>query len=229
MTLKQRKQIDQLNQVRDFGHRWAGDFLPDSPGGQAFAVVEEVVGQLRTATGEKDASTGDVSEKRTVKSAIRRTLMNDLRAMARTARIMGITRPGIESRFRLKANYSEMELLWAAKAFETGVAGLADDFIRFELAPTFLEDLRADIVAFEQALERRNAAVVTASHTQKTLTMAIARGIEAVRMLDVIVRNRFWNDDLALTAWSRAVRPVVKNKKPVAGKTERGNAKTIAA
>lgn len=216
MIQKDRLNFEMLIRIDEFGRKYREEFAPESPGRKAFGEIAEVVGVVGEMSGSSHAHTGDVKERRTVKAALRRTLMNDLRAIARTARVMGLTRPGLDSKFRLEANYAEQDLLATARAFEQHVTPLAEQFISFELPATFLVDLRSDIAAFAESLATRNSAVETASQSRKVIELALTRGLVAATQLDIIVRNRFKTDELALVAWERACRIGPKPRKAAA-------------
>ncbi|MDT5063532.1 MAG: hypothetical protein QOH63_3991 [Acidobacteriota bacterium] len=81
---------------------------------------------------------------------------------------------------------------------------LKADFARRGLPQDFLDDLNADITAFEESIgsrEQKNGARVAAT---VAIDESIERGINAVRELDAIVQNIFRNDAATLARWTSA-------------------------
>lgn len=67
-----------------------------------------------------------------------------------------------------------------------------------------LDRLRNDLGDFTASVGRRKSGRTMKSRTTASIDDAIARGIEAVRQLDAIVRNKFASNQPVLTAWEQA-------------------------
>jgi uncharacterized protein (DUF433 family) len=80
----------------------------------------------------------------------------------------------------------------------------AAEFIRHELPASFIEDLQADIADLEHAIGGQNTGRNTHVSATASIETVIERGMNAVRKLDAIVRNKFHNDPATLAAWESA-------------------------
>ncbi len=67
---------------------------------------------------------------------------------------------------------------------------------------TFLEDLQTDIADLEQTTGSQNTG--RDAHVTASIDETLARGMDAVRRLDAIVRNKFHADASTLAAWESA-------------------------
>jgi hypothetical protein len=113
--------------------------------------------------------------------------------------------PGLQERFRLpRGNRNDQQLLTTARAFAADAVPFKAEFVRLELPADFLEDLAADIEAFEHAISDQNRHHEAHVSATESIDAVIDRGIEAVRQLDAIVRNKFRDDPATLAAWTSA-------------------------
>jgi hypothetical protein len=125
-------------------------------------------------------------------------------SMNRTARSMSRSVSGVEEKFRLPSHRDGQTWLATAHAFATDAEPFADEFVRRGMAPDFIDDLKARILAVEQAIDaqaQEAAARVTAT---AALAEAVQEGLAAVRELDAIVRNVYKDNEAELAAWESA-------------------------
>ncbi|MDQ3745018.1 MAG: hypothetical protein M3444_11605, partial [Acidobacteriota bacterium] len=90
------------------------------------------------------------------RTGAREALRESMQAISRTARVMALDMPGLENKFRMPRSGSDQALLHAARAFATDAEPLKDEFIRHELAASFIEDLKSDIANLERAMSVQN-------------------------------------------------------------------------
>ena len=79
----------------------------------------------------------------------------------------------------------------------------------------FLDELNADIEAFERATSRQGAGKEVHVVARARIAGALKSGLAAVRRLDAIVRNRLRDDPAAITSWKSA-RHIERAPKPAA-------------
>ena len=99
-----------------------------------------------------------------------------------------------------------MDFLNVARGFAADALPLKEQFIRNEMPANFLDELNAHITTFEQAIDeqqRRKRARVSAT---TGLDDSVERGVNIVRQLDAVVRNKFRDDRATLAAWENARR-----------------------
>jgi hypothetical protein len=81
---------------------------------------------------------------------------------------------------------------------------LADEFFRRNMAPDFIDDLKARILAVVQADDDQEKAETARIEATANLAAAIQQGLADVRELDAIVRNTFAGNESELAAWESA-------------------------
>jgi hypothetical protein len=200
----ERRRLEMFIRVREFGTAHAVEFPATSFAGEQLAILTDAIIALETHTSAQTSGKGTVRESATSKAAARDELMRDLEAISRTARALSQTTPGIENKFRIPHNQSDQAVLAAARAAASDALSLKAEFIKRGLPSDFLEDLQADIDLMEEAIERK----AQGEGSQVAATAAIDREIElgmnAVRQLDPVMRNKFANDPATLAAWLSA-------------------------
>jgi hypothetical protein len=200
----ERRKYEMFLRVREFGARRAADFPDGSLGRQLLARLDTAIEELDMHTAAQTSGRGAAQEGTASKAAARDELRRDLEAISRTARAMALSTPGLENKFRAPRSVSDQALLATARAFAADALPLKIEFVRRGLPEDFLEDLSADIEAFEQAI----AQTIQKREAQVSATAAIdgsiERGTNAVRELDAVARNKFDADPSALAAWLSA-------------------------
>jgi len=99
---------------------------------------------------------------------------------------------------------SSIHAATAARAFATDAAPLSAQFIAHELPADFLADLNADIAALEAAISDQSGGVGDHVAANAAIDDAIDRGVEVVRKLDAIVKNKYANNPATLAEWTSA-------------------------
>lgn len=211
-----RRRFEMLVRVRDFGASHTAAFPNNSRGAELLAALDKTVSELDAhaaaqTSGKSSAQTGTQS-----KAAARAALLEDLEAIRRTARAIALDNPSFANNFRLpRGRLNDQQLLATARSFATDAAPLKADFIHNELPADFLEDLNADIESFEQATNAQNRSTDAHVAATEAIDAAIERGLNTVRQLDAVVRNKFRDDAATLAAWTSAshVERAPKHKK----------------
>lgn len=204
MNTIENRQYDMLLNVREFGTQNAASFPSESLGGRLFARVGEIADELAGYAVDENShqldQVGDMASRETA----RERLMETMKMFSRTARAMAVTRPDVERKFRVPYELGQRQLIAAAQAFIVAAEPLMGDFAVYELPADALDRLRNDLGDFTASVGRRKSGRTMKSRTTASIDDAIARGIEAVRQLDAIVRNKFATNAPLLTAWEQA-------------------------
>lgn len=191
--------------VQDFGEAREADFAANSLGKQYFTTLANIITELADHSASKASGFGLSRQGTTTRRQARDELMEDLRAISRTARVMSDDMPGLEEKFRLpRGRISDQNLLALARAFAIDAAPLAAQFIAHELRADFLADLAADIAALDEAISRQSSGVGDHVAANAAIDDAIDRGIEIVRKLDAIMKNKYANNPAVLAEWLSA-------------------------
>ncbi|HQR34184.1 MAG TPA: hypothetical protein PLK30_15710 [Blastocatellia bacterium] len=198
------KRIDMLKEVKEFGITHAASFPATSLGKQLFDSVAQIVTELDSKGASQVSGRNSAQNIAAVKARIREDLRELLLAINRTARIMSVETAEFEGKFRLPRNLNDQKLLNAARAFVQDATPLKDSFIRHEMPADFLDQLSNLINSFDQAASQKTAAVSTHVAARLTIDENVGRGLQLVRQLDAIIRNKFNGDPVVLSAWIRA-------------------------
>lgn len=76
----------------------------------------------------------------------------------------------------------------------------------YEIADDFLEDLQADIAAFEAAEDDQEGGLTQRVGATRGIAEAVRTGVAAVRWLDPILRNKYRDQPERLAEWLSASR-----------------------
>ena len=200
MTKRQARQYEMLVRVRDFGEAHKARFPESSVGGPALAAVGAAVTQLSEHAVSKMSAR---REGTTSKAMARAALKERLEMIGRTARGIAAEVPGFADPFRLPKLPSDQTLLTAGRVFLHEAEPLKTPFIAHGVAPAFLEELRDLVERFEQAIRGRQAGKSSQTAARAGIEAALTAGLAALRKLDVIVKNQFHGDVVALAVWRR--------------------------
>lgn len=205
MNDNENRRYQMFLRVQDFGEARKADFAPTSLGKQYFTTLAGIITELAGHSASKASGFGLARQGTTTRGQARAELIEDLRAISRTARVMSDDVPGLADKFRLPSGrISDQNLLALARAFHADAAPFAAQFIAHELRSDFLEDLAADIAAFEEAIRLQSSGVGDHVAANAAIDDAIERGIEIVRKLDAIMKNKYANNPAVLAEWLSA-------------------------
>src|SRR5881394_1086896 len=198
MTANEGRTFQKFVRVREFAKQRVVDFVANSLFAQLLAALTTVITEIETLSAAEQSARGHALQGTELRSHAREALEEALRAIRRTARVMEDEFPGISAKFRLPENNNDNELLNAARAFLAEATALKAQFIAHALAEDFLEDLQADIAAFAEAISGQSTSVGNHVAASAALDDAFRRGLEIVRKLDAIIRNKYANNRAVL-------------------------------
>jgi hypothetical protein len=128
----------------------------------------------------------------------RKTLLATLDKISRCASGIAVARPGYGDNFRLVRKVNDTELLVGARRFADNASPVRSEFVDFEMAPTFVDDLNSKIKAFEQAMADHSVSRSEHVATKKLIDHEMQSALEILAQLDPIVSNKLaGNHDLA--------------------------------
>ena len=190
--------------VANFAEERPDAFAGRTLAGVTAAELKHVIETLTEAATSQTSGLSSVQRATAERMTARETLRESMHAIARTARVMALDTPGLENKFRLPRSGSDPALLQTARAFAADAAALKDEFLRHEIPATFVEDFKQEIADLERAMGQQNTG--RGAHVSATASVesAAERGMNAVRKLDAIVRNKFRDDPATLAAWESA-------------------------
>lgn len=213
--------VTQTNRLTTFGRvvAFAGIHLADfSAASKAAGLLAIIRAAEADATGGGTAqlsSDGAARAGTLTKADFYDELYEDLRAINRTAKALAAEVPGLDEKFRMPRSPSYAAVLTAARAFLKDAMPLKAEFIGYEMPADFLEDLQADIEAFEKAEDDQGTGKTQKAGATRTIAEAVIAGSEALRKLDALLRNKYRDQPAKLAEWfaaSHVVRAARKEK-----------------
>jgi hypothetical protein len=198
------RRMESFLRVREFGQLQTAQIPRNSFAAELLTRLSNIITDLENQAATQSSGLRAAQQHSTGKASARDEIFLDLRAIARTARGMALTIPGLEDKFRLPRNLKDQELLSAARSFAADAAPLAAEFIRRGLPADFLEDLNADIATLEQAVTGQIQG--TEEHVAATAALddLIDRGLRTIRELDTVMLNLFATNPATLAQWRGA-------------------------
>ncbi len=184
------------NRASEFGPTsLVKDYAPDLQG---------IITELDNHAAAENSGSGAARQGTVTRTQARAALREDLEAINRTARAIMDEQPGLDEKFRLPRGNNTQQLLSAARAFAADALPLKADFIAHEMPGNFIEDLDADILALEGAIDDQSGGIGHRVAASEAIDEAMERGAVIIRKLDAIIRNKYANDRAALAEWTSA-------------------------
>jgi hypothetical protein len=190
--------------VQEFNLGHANDFEANSMGKGLATSLSSLITELDDHASAEASGVGSERQGTQTRAQAREALRRDLEAISRTARAMAADVAGLEDKFRAPRSNNDQQLLNAARAFANDAVPLTAQFVAHELPADFLTDLNADIAALESAINQQESGMVDHVAAAAAIDEAIAQGIEIIRKLDVIVKNKYANNPSVLAEWASA-------------------------
>jgi hypothetical protein len=149
---------------------------------------------------------GSAQEGTTSKERARAALKESLDAIFHTAHALALDQPGVDRKFRPPRSAGDRVLIDAAQAVLDEATALKADFVAHAMEPNFLAELKTRIADFEEATSDQQSG--RDAHVSATVGIgeALESGLEAVKRLDAIARNRLKADAQTRALWARARR-----------------------
>lgn len=200
------RQSEAIVRVRDFGVESASDFPASSLGGQKFAAINALVGEIDELGAQQSEGHGSARASTEAKRVAREKVRSLMRAISDTAEAMEPSHPGISNTFRMPKSNGDEALINAARAFVSSATPRQSEFLQFELPATFIEDLTSAVEEFEETSSSRNLNTRKRVSATAAIRDTLERGMQLRRELDPIVRNKYRNNPAKLAAWESASR-----------------------
>lgn len=129
----------------------------------------------------------------------REALLADLFSIREAAKVMGV-----EEKFPYPPRGNDEQLLQMAGVYATNALPLKAQLIAHELPADFLDDLAADVGAFQSTIAERGNAVGDHIAARRELDDALAAGVEDVRGLTSLMKVKYANNPGKLAEWAAA-------------------------
>ena len=199
-----RRKIEMMARGRDFGATYKSAFEANSRAARLFDDLGTIIAELRDKSSNQASAFTSSRGVTTSRTLAREVLLEEMESIQLTARALGVTRPGLEDKFRITRSSSDQALLATARAFAKDAAPLKAEFIALEMPPDFLEHLQAAIDGLEAALTDKHSAQRSKAVASTSMENLLEQGMSTITQLHAVVNNKFRGDEAVLVAWKRA-------------------------
>jgi hypothetical protein len=225
------RRFTRITKVENFGKENAADFAGTSKATALFHALghtsqqlkEANVGQLRVPVGKPERI---------------KALSTDFKGISRTARAIKIDEPEFDSTpYDHPGSYAETDITTHAdsllKRLESNPAAVLEggdppallaskavlraQFIAYEIAADFVEDLRADRDALDDCNSAKHSDNQEGIESTSAIETLLSEAQSIITRLDSAVRNKYHNNPDKLSVWASAShveRPARSDKKP---------------
>ena len=192
--------------MRDFDAAHEGLFAAGTLARELFDIIAGIVAELEGHASAESTGRGAARQGTATKAVAKAAINKGLAILRRTARPMSVNMPGFEEKFRVPHKQDGEELIIIARAALAAAEPHKAEFLRREVQEHVFQDLAANIAAYEAAITEQNTAKEKRVAATASIDAAIERGLDALRQLDPIVRNKLHNNTATLAAWLSAKR-----------------------
>jgi len=202
MDLHETSLFSTFKNVRDFGTKYAADFPPASVGGQQLVLIATAIG---TTTGLGVTQISGADQKKTgvrSRAVAYKLLHDDLVAITGAAHALVLLgTPGLDGKFLMPRNHGAQNMINTGRAFALDAGAFSAGFLSVGLAADFLPRLNTDINAFEAAIAAKSAGLDTQGGATGGIADSTHKGVVALHILDVVVKNAYKNNPQRLAEW----------------------------
>lgn len=215
MNAREQARFDMIKRVGTFGTNNGTDFPVPVPPATSLAVVlfnklntadTGLIARIAKNAASQQTGTGTARGGATSKEVLQDALFLELKGINRSAAAIAEAQnnPGIMDSFRMPYSVGDAVLVAKAKAIADAAVGLAADFEALGHEPTFVDDLRGHIAAFEGADTTKETGLQTQAGATENFSSLLREAMTAVKQLDAIVHNRYKTDAAKMGEWHTA-------------------------
>ncbi len=183
------------------------DFFGGAKASALIATVEGALARLTDLGADQDQAGGHSLAGTAGLDSLVRAVRSDMILIDNTARaILKEDTNALPYPFDVPASRANDITIATGEAFyrELNKAGVAQQFLDWEIRADFLTDLRADLDNYEGVVGNRDNATQNRKDAVRELDEEEEKLIGALEGLDTLFRNKFQGDKNALAAWREA-------------------------
>ena len=204
MKISQKRQLDRFKRSLDFMEKRAKDF---APGAQALEVrdqLKEVIARAESNASEPAPTKTGRRVYRSDKLVALNALRGELTRVSRTAALIEARDESFDNSFQMPDKRRKDQLAKAARHFIEEYPKVSAKFAAFELHQDDVDKLKNALEAYEQVQAQPAAKPARAPRTPAAPNPTIAQGMELVEALDIIMKNKYDDDDEVKADWAAA-------------------------
>lgn len=194
-----------------------------SNSGLIFVGLQAAITAIAGLAGQQISSIGGKGMALDLRDEARDKLYVMLQDVSGYARALAFVVGGLQNKFRIPDNRSDLNLIAAGRAFVMDATEYKAQFLQMKLEDDFIEQLAAATDALERGLRQLDAADQSKIGATASFAAHVAAGMVACRRLDPIVKRMYRNSAADLAAWTFA-RHVERSAQAATDTTNQPNA-----
>jgi hypothetical protein len=198
------RHLDMGRRVIDLTGAYAAAFPAGSHAATLIARIVAAVEAMETQGAKQENAERAGKDATERKEAAHNLLLEQMRAVNRTARGMKKLFPDIANQFAMPRTYGDQVILNSARSYITSATPIIEEFTKRGLAPSFLTTMGTTITAVKDAIAAQAEALGEQTAATAGVAAAQQQLVDAVHEFGPIVLNTFSNDPSALAAWKSA-------------------------
>jgi hypothetical protein len=163
------------------------EFRKGSQGPLLVDQFSKAVDEIRELTASQLSEIAAARGNSDVRIAARGALIASLEEIRACSQGLAVSMPEFGEKFRVVTHVGDARLLSQARAIAVNAAPQRAFFVKFEMPPTFVDDLNTAIAAFEKAVGDHTASKGKHVATKEQIEDAMRRALRILDQLDPIV------------------------------------------
>ena len=204
MKISQKRQLDRFKRSLDFIEKRAKDFASGAPALEVRDQLKEVITRAESNSSETAPTKTGRRVYRSDKLAALNALRGELTRVSRTAALIETRDKSFENSFQMPDKRRKDDLAKAARHFIEQYPKVSDKFGDFELHEDDVEKLKKALEAYEQVQATPPAKPARSPRSPAAPNPTVAQGIDLVEALDIIMQNKYDDDDAVKDDWNAA-------------------------
>ncbi|HXU39495.1 MAG TPA: hypothetical protein VN937_24285 [Blastocatellia bacterium] len=190
-----------LTRIDRFGRTYVNYFVRTSFAGQQFAIVRASVDEIDRLRRKRRPIGLTTWPQILSRAVLKEILIREMNYIDMTAQAIAMHRQIPDDKFRTPWTRDDAKILLAARVFAEDAIPLRDEFLKYCMRETFIDELRALADEFEEAIAARRQVTGARPCVEALIDDAMERGLLTARRLDVMMLNRFYDDNLGRNEW----------------------------
>jgi hypothetical protein len=199
MNDDQNRRHQMFIRVREFFAPRQNDFSNGGMARQLFTQLNTTITELDGHVTAQATGIGQARQRTQTRGDARLALFEDLQAINRAARVMGMA-----EQFPPPPFGNDRNLIAAARGAASAAVAVKAEFVLHEMPENFIEELNDSVEALETEIAEHLGAVEDHVGAGVSIDDTIDTGFDIVRKLDGLIRNKYAANPGTLAEWASA-------------------------
>jgi len=195
------RQLEMANRVVGFLQTNPIAFREDSPGADLVEQLSRQASEIQRLTAAQATEIAEARANSRARGAARESLKESMAKIRRTAHGMAHSLPAMAAKFEAGRGVGDARLETQARSLAETARPYVQEFVRFELEPTFLSELEGKTKAFVQAIAGHKASRTAHAATSQLINAAMEQALTILEQLDPIIENKLEGNATLRLQW----------------------------